>query len=195
MQGVSASKIAVVSLSKSFDSISAVDNIDRLQRSSRDVTTLPTVMSRWLSTVLPDDANPEVTVEHPHDQPDLVRVHVAPGPRVRIEDVRIEVRGPIVERLALGDPQAQAAQREMRLNWALPTGAPFRNADWVSAKNGALARLRAQGYLGATWASTSFKLARSAPCSPAQRADSTPGMPLSASTHRPESSATAGRPV
>jgi aminoglycoside phosphotransferase (APT) family kinase protein len=41
----------------------AVDNIDRLQRSSRDVTTLPTVMSRWLSTVLPDDANPEVTVE------------------------------------------------------------------------------------------------------------------------------------
>lgn len=41
----------------------AVDKIDRLQRSSRDVTTLPTVMSRWLSTVLPDDANPEVTVE------------------------------------------------------------------------------------------------------------------------------------
>ncbi|OBF66849.1 aminoglycoside phosphotransferase [Mycobacterium sp. 852002-51971_SCH5477799-a] len=41
----------------------AVDNIDRLQRSSRDVTTLPTVMSRWLSTVLPDNANPEVIVE------------------------------------------------------------------------------------------------------------------------------------
>ncbi|HET9893108.1 MAG TPA: phosphotransferase family protein [Mycobacterium sp.] len=41
----------------------AVDNIDRLQRSSRDVTTLPTVMSRWLSTVLPVDANPEVIVE------------------------------------------------------------------------------------------------------------------------------------
>ena len=41
----------------------AVDNIARLQRSSRDVTTLPTVMSRWLSTVLPDGANPEVIVE------------------------------------------------------------------------------------------------------------------------------------
>ncbi|MFA1704877.1 phosphotransferase family protein [Mycobacterium intracellulare] len=41
----------------------AVDNVDRLQRSSRDVTTLPTVMSRWLSTVLPDGAKPEVTVE------------------------------------------------------------------------------------------------------------------------------------
>ncbi|MEE6134793.1 phosphotransferase family protein [Mycobacterium sp. 050128] len=40
-----------------------LDNVDRLQRSSRDVTTLPAVMSKWLSTVLPDGANPEVTVE------------------------------------------------------------------------------------------------------------------------------------
>ncbi|GAB7141628.1 phosphotransferase family protein [Mycobacterium riyadhense] len=41
----------------------ALDNVDRLQRSSRDVTTLPAVMSRWLSTVLPGGATPEVTVE------------------------------------------------------------------------------------------------------------------------------------
>lgn len=41
----------------------AVDKVDRLQRSSRDITTLPTVMSRWLSTVLPDGAKPEVAVE------------------------------------------------------------------------------------------------------------------------------------
>lgn len=41
----------------------ALDNVDRLQRSSRDVTTLPAVMSRWLSTVLPGGVTPEVTVE------------------------------------------------------------------------------------------------------------------------------------
>ncbi len=41
----------------------AVDKIDRLQRSSRDVTTLPTVMSQWLTTVLPEGADPQVTVE------------------------------------------------------------------------------------------------------------------------------------
>jgi aminoglycoside phosphotransferase (APT) family kinase protein len=41
----------------------AVDNVDRLQRSSRDITTLPAVMSKWLSTVLPAGAKPEVTVE------------------------------------------------------------------------------------------------------------------------------------
>jgi len=40
-----------------------LDKVDRLQRSSRDVTTLPGVMSRWLSTVLPGGATPEVTVE------------------------------------------------------------------------------------------------------------------------------------
>jgi aminoglycoside phosphotransferase (APT) family kinase protein len=41
----------------------AVEGVDRLQRSSRDVTTVPAVMSRWLSTVLPGGATPEVTVE------------------------------------------------------------------------------------------------------------------------------------
>ena len=41
-----------------------LDNVDKLQRSSRDVTTLPSVMSKWLSTVLPGGANPEVTVEN-----------------------------------------------------------------------------------------------------------------------------------
>jgi aminoglycoside phosphotransferase (APT) family kinase protein len=40
----------------------AVEDVGRLQRSSRDVTTLPAVMSRWLSTVLPGAATPEVTV-------------------------------------------------------------------------------------------------------------------------------------
>lgn len=38
-------------------------DIDRLQRSSRDITTLPTVIARWLSTVLPGGVTPEVTVE------------------------------------------------------------------------------------------------------------------------------------
>lgn len=40
-----------------------LDKVDRLQRSSRDITTLPAVMSNWLSTVLPAGAAPEVTVE------------------------------------------------------------------------------------------------------------------------------------
>ncbi|MDT5146545.1 MAG: hypothetical protein QOC58_1190 [Mycobacterium sp.] len=41
----------------------AIGEIDRLQRSSRDVTTLPAVMAQWLSTVSPGGARPDVTVE------------------------------------------------------------------------------------------------------------------------------------
>jgi aminoglycoside phosphotransferase (APT) family kinase protein len=41
----------------------AIDNVSRLQRSSRDIATLPTVLSRWLSTVLPGGVTPQVTVE------------------------------------------------------------------------------------------------------------------------------------
>jgi aminoglycoside phosphotransferase (APT) family kinase protein len=41
----------------------AVEDVSRLQHSSRDVTTLPDILSAWLSTVLPDGASPEVVVE------------------------------------------------------------------------------------------------------------------------------------
>ncbi|MDT5015566.1 MAG: hypothetical protein QOD39_1726 [Mycobacterium sp.] len=41
----------------------AVEDVSRLQHSSRDVTTLPGVMSQWLSTVMPGGVAPEITVE------------------------------------------------------------------------------------------------------------------------------------
>jgi aminoglycoside phosphotransferase (APT) family kinase protein len=41
----------------------AVEDVSRLEHSSRDLTALPTVMSQWLSTVMPGGAVPEITVE------------------------------------------------------------------------------------------------------------------------------------
>ncbi len=41
----------------------AVEDVSRLQHSSRDVSTLPAVMSQWLSTVMPGGVKPKVTVE------------------------------------------------------------------------------------------------------------------------------------
>jgi aminoglycoside phosphotransferase (APT) family kinase protein len=41
----------------------AVEDVSRLQHSSRDVTTLPSVLSRWLSTVMPGGVTPSVTIE------------------------------------------------------------------------------------------------------------------------------------
>ena len=41
----------------------AVEDVSRLQHSSRDVSTLPEVMSGWLATVMRDGVRPEITVE------------------------------------------------------------------------------------------------------------------------------------
>ncbi len=41
----------------------AVEDVSRLEHSSRDVSTLPDVMSRWLSTVMPGGVAPQITVE------------------------------------------------------------------------------------------------------------------------------------
>ena len=41
----------------------AVEDVGRLQRSARDISTLPGVMSHWLSTVIPGGTTPQVTVE------------------------------------------------------------------------------------------------------------------------------------
>jgi aminoglycoside phosphotransferase (APT) family kinase protein len=41
----------------------AVEDVGRLQRSARDISTLPGVMSQWLSTVMPGGTSPQVTVE------------------------------------------------------------------------------------------------------------------------------------
>ena len=38
-------------------------DVGRLQRSGRDVSTVPAVLSSWLSTVMPGGVTPEVTVE------------------------------------------------------------------------------------------------------------------------------------
>ncbi|HTI77765.1 MAG TPA: phosphotransferase family protein, partial [Mycobacterium sp.] len=41
----------------------AVEDIGRLEHSSRDLSTLPDLMSGWLSTVMPGGIRPEITVE------------------------------------------------------------------------------------------------------------------------------------
>lgn len=40
-----------------------VEDIDHLQRSSRDTSTVPAALSAWLSTVMPGGITPEITVE------------------------------------------------------------------------------------------------------------------------------------
>jgi len=41
----------------------AVEDVGRLQRSARDISTLPGVLAQWLSTVMPGGVTPDITVE------------------------------------------------------------------------------------------------------------------------------------
>ncbi|WP_071286805.1 phosphotransferase family protein [Mycolicibacterium llatzerense] len=44
-------------------SVTVETNVDHIQRSSRDVTTVPDILSQWLSTVMEGGIKPEITVE------------------------------------------------------------------------------------------------------------------------------------
>lgn len=93
--------------------------------------------------------SPEVDIERVAGDPPVVRVRVQPGPRVRVRGLQIDVRGPLADATARGEPHAQETQNALRQNWPLPPGAPFRNPLWSSGKRDALAQLRAQAYLDA----------------------------------------------
>lgn len=102
--------------------------------------------------------SPEIAVERLPGEPPTVRVRVVPGPRTRVTDVRLEVKGPLAEHTRAQQAQALAAQRALRHGWGLPTGAPFRNRDWASAKNAGLGQLRAQGYAAPSWEKTEARI-------------------------------------
>lgn len=87
--------------------------------------------------------------------PVVVRLQVDPGPRTRVSDVTLLFAGELETEFAKRSPHAVNTQAEVRRNWSLPAGSPFRQADWTAAKNAALARLRAQGYPSAGWGRTS----------------------------------------
>ena len=87
-----------------------------------------------------------------------VQVRVTPGPRTTVRAVELDATGELKTTAQQGDRDAETTLRGMRPEWPLKVGEPFRQPDWTSAKNGTLARLRAQGYANATWASTEARV-------------------------------------
>ena len=84
----------------------------------------------------------------------VVRVQVDPGPRSRIERVQFTVRGELQDGAADAGSDAARLLASLRKDWALPEGAPFRQATWAAAKTTTLARVRAEGYPAASWQQT-----------------------------------------
>lgn len=80
----------------------------------------------------------------------LLRVQVEPGPRATIERFTFQAQGPLQEASDAGSLDAKVLLGQVRNSWRLPPDFPFRQSEWSSAKNGALAKLRADGYPAAT---------------------------------------------
>jgi translocation and assembly module TamA len=87
-------------------------------------------------------------------QPPRVRVTVQPGPRTTVHSLDLAVQGPLAAAAAGGDAAAREAQRALHAEWPLSPGEPFTGDAWNRAKTGALAGLRAQGYVDAQWATS-----------------------------------------
>jgi translocation and assembly module TamA len=93
--------------------------------------------------------NPEVQVRRDPGPPQVVHLRVVPGPRARIREVVLHEQGSLHESALASDEAAYAAVKDLHAWWPLPPGQEFRNADWNSAKNSALAHVRAAGYANA----------------------------------------------
>lgn len=84
---------------------------------------------------------------------EVLRVAVTPGPRTRIQTVRVRFEG------ALKNRGADARLRtRIEQGFALKVGMPFRQADWTQAKTGALAPLLAGHYLAAQIAASEARI-------------------------------------
>ena len=102
--------------------------------------------------------SPTVTVSRTpgrgSNEPDLVKLSVAPGVRARIARVTIEAEGELDTGATTGEAHAAQTLAQLRRNWVLPVGSDFRNPAWNAAKSAALGKLRAAGYANATWSGT-----------------------------------------
>ena len=99
--------------------------------------------------------NAEVGVERLPDRGGLpmLRMNVAPGARTSVAEVVLSATGALDAAARAGDADAVEALATWRRLWTLQPGAAFSQGAWSSAKNGALARLRAEGYAVANWSS------------------------------------------
>lgn len=81
----------------------------------------------------------------------VVHVIVDPGARTLIRNVDVQVTGPAAKR----SPEQVA---EIRKDWGLPAGEPFRQADWDKAKEDALVALQSHSYYGARLAASQARI-------------------------------------
>jgi translocation and assembly module TamA len=86
----------------------------------------------------------------PPGETPLITLTVTPGPRTTVASWEITATGDLQKRFDAADRDAHELMARLRDSWRLKEGRPFSQPDWSSAKNSALALLRAEGYPTAT---------------------------------------------
>ena len=106
--------------------------------------------------------NAEVTVAHQGTAAEggvpLLKVSVQPGPRATVAGFTLEAHGDLQTAVASNDAAALRELAALRAQWPMREGDVFRQSTWSDAKNSTLARLRADGYAAASWATTSARV-------------------------------------
>lgn len=114
------------------------DRTALVRRTRREVTELLATEGHF---------SPEIRLDRSDER--SWRLIVEPGPRARIVDVSLGFEG------ELGDDAAQAERRDaLRRDWSLPSGQPFRQADWDRAKQRLLDAVSARRYAAARLTAT-----------------------------------------
>lgn len=88
----------------------------------------------------------------------LLTVQVNPGPRATVDAVTLLVQGALQSASEAGNAEALTQREAWKRSWVLKPGAPFRQSTWSSAKNAAIAQLRAEGYPAASWTRTAAQV-------------------------------------
>jgi translocation and assembly module TamA len=92
--------------------------------------------------------------EHEEDGRPLVELVVSPGPRTIVTGWKLDVQGGLRTSADAGDRDARALVDRLLRTWHMRHGDAFRQTEWNSAKNDALALLRSEGYPTAEWVDT-----------------------------------------
>lgn len=79
---------------------------------------------------------------------------VQAGERTTVQALNLRAEGALNDAAQAGDALAQRTLDDWQQAWSLPLGQPYTQGRWGSAKNAALAKLRAEGYPAASWKRT-----------------------------------------
>ncbi len=140
-----------------FQTLPETESIDDTEL-DRLVAAAPAQARSLLETEGYFNAQVRASLDHPASGLPVVTVHAAPGPRTTVKKWSVDVVGGLEQAVKADDEDAVVELASLRRRWPLKVGDPFRQPDWSDAKNGTIARLRADGYPAATWKDTEAKI-------------------------------------